>query len=178
MRRRRGGARTGDRNFTYSIIFFLTYWSPSPISAPVNARTAPETHPGAPHGRLFRSIQPVKHRASPLPLGEEVRGRGLRRPVSCRNRTSVRRQATPPLAPPPRGGGFERCSFRRRNLSGMPVFRQGRKKVRSGALAAQRGARRPDWVQVRNTGQAAVFPAHLPETKRERLKKERRNIIL
>ena len=49
----------------------------------------------------------------PLPLREGVRGRGSRPLSPCRNWKSVQRQPTPPLAPPPRGGGFGRYPFRR-----------------------------------------------------------------
>ena len=46
--------------------------------------------------------------ASPLPLGEGVRGRGPLTLPQTLNPASARRRTTPPLAPPPRGGGVER----------------------------------------------------------------------
>ena len=46
--------------------------------------------------------------ASPLPLGEGVRGRGPLTSAADLEPGIGARRTTPPLAPPPRGGGFER----------------------------------------------------------------------
>ena len=112
---------------------------------------------------------------SPLPLGEGVRGRGMRPLLRRGDRTSVQRQATPPLAPPlapPLGGG----GFCRRPLQMTPVAnavsRQSRRRGRSGEFSAQQGAPSPGRGQVRKTGQAAVFAVHLPRTDSEHPGKE------
>ena len=87
--------------------------SPCPLAVPVRSRRHHSTGCGSDAAiSPFPGI-PVRKAARmpsgpPLPLREGVRGRGMRTLLRGQDRTSVQRQATPPLAPPPRGGGFGR----------------------------------------------------------------------
>ena len=93
-------------------------------------------------------------------------------------RTSARRQATPPLAPPPRGGGFCR-RFLQMTSAENAVLRQSRGMGSSGRFAAIRVVPFTGRGRVRNTGQATVFPGHfLKQTANNRAKNTRIIILV
>ena len=115
--------------------------------------------------------------AAPLPLGGGLGG-GVTGARAWQDAASLQRPPTPPLTPPPRGGGFPGILDQIR----FAAFRRTIHFRRGGPHSITRCAEDSKWREFRRsfcttgralsrvgkTGQPSVFPAYSPETDRQR----------